>query len=59
MISGLKHIGAHLENTRHRDGWNVSERDFGSTVPEPSAALVFGLGIAVASMRVRRTDHSD
>jgi hypothetical protein len=57
--SGLKHIGAHLENTRHRNGWNVSEGNFGSTVPEPSAALVFGLGIAVASMRVRRTDHSD
>lgn len=53
-LSGLQHIGAHLENDRHRNGWNVSE-EFGQPIPEPSAALVFGVGIAFAGTRLRRT----
>jgi len=52
--SGLQHIGAHLENDRHRKGWNVSIEN---PIPEPSAALVFGVGIAFAATRVRRTDR--
>jgi hypothetical protein len=52
-LTGLQHIGAHLENERHRNGWNVSE-DFSSAVPEPSAALVFGTGITLVALRVRR-----
>ena len=53
-LSGLQHIGAHLENDRHRNGWNVSE-EFGQPIPEPSAALVFGVGIAFVGTRLRRT----
>ncbi len=53
-LSGLQHIGAHLENDQHRNGWNVSE-EFGQPIPEPSAALVFGVGIAFAGTRLRRT----
>jgi hypothetical protein len=54
-MSGLKHVGAHLENERHRNGWNVSE-EFQNPVPEPSAALVFGAGIVVAALRIRRRE---
>jgi len=50
--SGLQHIGAHLESDTHRRGWNVS---ISNPVPEPSAALVFGVGIAFVATRVRRT----
>jgi len=50
--SGLQHIGAHLESETHRKGWNVS---ISNPVPEPSAALVFGVGIAFVAARVRRT----
>lgn len=53
-LSGLQHIGAHLENDGHRNGWNVSE-EFGQPIPEPSAALVFGVGIAFVGTRLRRT----
>jgi hypothetical protein len=53
--SGLQHIGAHLESDGHRKGWNVSISNPSAAVPEPSAALVFGIGIAFASTRVRRT----
>ena len=55
--SGLQHTGAHLENVRHRNGWNVSISNPSNPIPEPSAALVFGVGIAFAATRVRR-DHS-
>jgi hypothetical protein len=51
--SGLQHIGAHLESDGHRNGWNIS---ISNPVPEPSAALVFGVGIAFAATRVRRDD---
>jgi hypothetical protein len=51
--SGLQHIGAHLESDGHGNGWNVSIEN---PVPEPSAALVFGVGIAFAATRVRRED---
>jgi hypothetical protein len=54
--SGLAHVGAHLENERHRNGWNVSE-EFSQPVPEPSAALVFGIGILVVATRLRRSNH--
>jgi hypothetical protein len=54
--SGLQHIGAHLENDQHRNGWNVSISNPSAAVPEPSAALVFGVGIAFAATRVRRDD---
>jgi len=55
-LSGLQHIGAHLENDKHRNGWNVSE-EFGQPIPEPSAARVFGVGIAFAGTRLRRTSR--
>jgi hypothetical protein len=51
--SGLQHIGAHLESDGHPNGWNVS---ISNPIPEPSAALVFGVGIAFAATRVRRDD---
>jgi hypothetical protein len=54
--SGLQHIGAHLESDGHRNGWNVSISNPIAAVPEPSAALVFGVGIAFAATRVRRED---
>jgi hypothetical protein len=53
-LSGLQRVGAHLENATHRKGWNVSE-EFSQAIPEPSAALVFGVGIAFAATRVRQT----
>jgi hypothetical protein len=53
-FSGLQHLGAHTESDQHPRGWNVSE-EFSQAVPEPSAALVFGVGIAFAATRVRRT----
>jgi hypothetical protein len=53
-LSGLQRVGAHLENDKHRRGWNVSE-EFSQAIPEPSAALVFGIGIAFTATRVRRT----
>jgi hypothetical protein len=52
--SGLQHIGAQLESDGHRRGWNVS---ISNPIPEPSVALVFGVGIAFAATRVRRNDH--
>jgi len=51
-LIGLQHVGAHLENERHRRGWNVSE-EFSQVIPEPSAALVFGLGMTFAATRTR------
>jgi hypothetical protein len=53
--SGLQHVGAHLENIDHRRGWNVS-KEISGAVPEPSAALVFGVGIALAGTRLRRNE---
>ena len=35
------------------EGWVISEGD-STAVPEPTAALVFGLGIATVGLRVRR-----
>jgi hypothetical protein len=49
--SGLLHIGAQLQNETHRRGWIVSE-----PIPEPSAALVFGAGMLLASRTLRRRE---
>lgn len=46
------HIGARYTAPNHRTGWVISES--GTPIPEPSAALVFGAGLLVASQVVRQ-----
>ncbi len=51
------HIGARYTSPTHvRGGWVVSESGKSSNpIPEPSAALIFGVGMLVASGLVTRT----
>ncbi len=52
--SGLQHLGAQLQSENHRTGWIISES--GPPIPEPSAALVFGAGMLLASHTLRRRE---
>lgn len=49
------HVGARYTSPNHRNGWVISESGPANPIPEPSAALVFGLGMLVASGLVRKT----
>lgn len=48
------HVGARYTGRDKTKGWVISEVA-GSPVPEPSAALVFGLGMVVAGSFVKRS----
>ena len=49
------HVGARYTSPNHRNGWVISEHGTANPIPEPSAALVFGLGMLVASGLVRKS----
>ena len=48
------HVGARYTSPTHRRGWIISESGSANPIPEPSAALVFGLGLAVVGGRLKR-----
>ena len=48
------HVGARYTSPNHRNGWVISESGPANPIPEPSAALVFGLGMLVAGGLTRR-----
>jgi hypothetical protein len=53
------HIGARYTSPDHQRGWVISETGGSPPVPEPSAAIVFGVGMLLAgraSMRRRAID---
>jgi len=49
------HVGARYASPTHRRGWVISESGRSNPIPEPSAALVFGMGLLVAGSTVKRT----
>ena len=50
------HGGARHKSPNYRQGWVISEsRKSSNPIPEPSAALIFGVGMLVASGLVSRT----
>lgn len=57
LSDGEWHIGARYTAPDKTRGWVISET--ASPVPEPSAALVFGFGMAVAGSLVRRRASQD
>lgn len=52
------HVGARYTAPNKPRGWVISET-VGSPVPEPSAALIFGLGMVVAGSVARRSPTRD
>lgn len=53
------HVGARYTSPNHRRGWVISESGPSNPIPEPSAALIFGMGMLVASSLVKRSGHID
>ncbi len=49
------HVGARYTSPTHRRGWIISESGSVNPIPEPSAALVFGSGLAVVGGWLERT----
>ena len=53
------HVGARYVSPIHRRGWVISESGRSNPIPEPSAALIFGVGMLVASGLVAGSGHID